>query len=100
MADGVDIKAVTAWSLYGSFGWNRLLTHVPGDYESGVFDISSGVPEATPLVHYVKTLNEDPAYIHPAQSEKGWWHQEDRFIDNYASEELAVEVDEKDCLKR
>jgi dTDP-4-dehydrorhamnose reductase len=101
MAHGVDIRAVTAWSLYGSYGWNKLLTHVPGDYESGVFDLSTGEPQATPLAHYLTMLKEDPEYIHPAQSEKGWWHQEDRFIfDNYTSEALVGNDDIKDCFER
>jgi dTDP-4-dehydrorhamnose reductase len=100
-AHGVDIRAVTAWSLYGSFGWNRLLTHAPGDYESGVFDLSGGKPQPTPLAHYLTMLKEDPEYIHPAQSEKGWWHQEDRFIfDNYPSEELVGNDDMNDCFER
>ncbi len=92
MDQGVDIKAITAWSLLGSFGWNNLLTKPHGDYESGVFDISSGIPEATPMMRYLTQLAEDPDYVHPAQTEKGWWHQEDRFIfDPIPEEELVGE---------
>ena len=40
--EGVDIKAVTASALLGSFGWNKLLTVTPGDYETGVFDVRTG----------------------------------------------------------
>lgn len=84
MQEGVDIKAVTAWALFGSFGWNKLLTQTAGEYESGVFDIASGTPVPTPLADYLTSISGDAEYIHPAQSEKGWWHQEDRFIfDNY-----------------
>ena len=98
---GIDIRAVTAWALDGSYGWNNLLTHVPGDYESGVFDLSSGTPIPTPLADYLKTIADDPAYIHPAQNEKGWWQQEDRFIfDN--NPELAMEETGgmNDCIGR
>jgi dTDP-4-dehydrorhamnose reductase len=98
---GVHIKAVTAWSLFGSFGWNELLTKAPGDYESGVFDISSGHPIPTPMADYLIRLAEDPEYIHPAEKEKGWWHQDDRFIfDNYVEEELMELPLKGDCLDR
>jgi dTDP-4-dehydrorhamnose reductase len=99
--EGVDIRAVTAWSLFGSFGWNSLLTRTPGDYESGVFDIRSGVPIPTPVADYFKRLSQNPDYIHPAESEKGWWHQEERFIfDGYSEVEVLVDEGEEDCLGR
>jgi dTDP-4-dehydrorhamnose reductase len=53
---GVDIRAVTAWAMFGSYGWNRLLTVENGDYEPGVFDISSGTPRPTALAHFLKEL--------------------------------------------
>ena len=42
---GIDIRALTVWALFGSFGWNRLVTKPGGDYEPGVFDVSSGFPQ-------------------------------------------------------
>ena len=101
--EGIDIKAITAWSLFGSYGWNTLLTKAEGDYESGVFDIRSGAPVSTPMTEYLTRLTEDPEYVHPAEKEKGWWHQEDRFIfDRYAEGEVLVEDEmaPKDCIKR
>lgn len=80
MQEGVDIRGVTAWALFGSFGWNKLLTAPHGEYETGVFDIRSGVPVPTPMADYLMRLSEDPAYVHPAESEKGWWEQDDRFL--------------------
>jgi dTDP-4-dehydrorhamnose reductase len=103
LESGVDIRAVTAWSLFGSFGWNTLLTRGNGDYESGVFDVRSGVPVPTPLADYLISLSEDPGYIHPAEEQKGWWHREDRFIfDGYSERELMVEDGEPgdDCATR
>lgn len=89
---GLDIKAITAWALFGSFGWNDLLTKPLGDYESGVFDVSSGTPQATPLAEYLLRLSGDPHYVHPAQSEKGWWHREDRFLfDHFLSGALVAD---------
>ena len=80
LREGADIRAVTAWSLLGCFGWNSLLTKQTGDYEPGVFDIRSGSPVATPLADYLMHLARDPGYVHPAALEKGWWRQEDRFL--------------------
>jgi dTDP-4-dehydrorhamnose reductase len=99
---GVDIRAVTAWSLLGSFGWNRLLTIADGDYESGVFDIGSGVPVPTPMAEYLTRLAEDPGYIHPAELERGWWHQEDRFLCADAIEDTIIIGDDdlEDCISR
>ena len=37
-AEGVDVRAVTAWSLLGSYGWDTLLT-ADGRYEPGVHDV-------------------------------------------------------------
>ena len=78
--EGVDITAVTSWSLFGSFGWSKLLTIPDGEYESGVFDIGSGEPLPTPMTEYLARLAEDPDYIHPAEQEKGWWRLEERFF--------------------
>ncbi|HEY9486747.1 MAG TPA: family 1 glycosylhydrolase, partial [Chryseosolibacter sp.] len=99
MNTGVDIKAVTAWSLFGSYGWNSLLTKIKGEYESGVFDLSSGIPVPTPVADYLIRLEEDPWYVHPVESEKGWWCLEDRFIfDGYAESELVeAEMSETGC---
>lgn len=78
--EGAGIRAVTAWSLLGCFGWDSLLTKQTGVYEPGVFDVRSGVPVATPLADYLMHLARDPGYVHPATLEKGWWRQDDRFL--------------------
>lgn len=38
-ARGIDVRAVTAWALFGNQGWNTLLTQ-DGAYEPGAFDTS------------------------------------------------------------
>lgn len=80
MREGVDIRALTAWSLLGCFGWDTLLTRHGGTYEPGVFDVRSGTAEPTPLAHYLRALANDPDYVHPAEAENGWWRREDRFL--------------------
>lgn len=62
-SEGIDVRAVTAWSLLGSFGWNTLLTG--GEtYEPGVFDLSSGTPRPTALAGLWAALPRD-APRHP-----------------------------------
>ena len=43
---GADVRAVTAWSLLGSFDWNCLLGECRGYYEPGPFDVRA--PTAAP----------------------------------------------------
>lgn len=74
--EGVNIKAVTAWSLFGAFGWNSLLTSKKLDYEAGAFDIRSGVPRATALTSLIKDLASNGKSDHHLLSQKGWWHKE------------------------
>lgn len=50
---GVDLCAVTAWALFGSQGWNTLLT-ATGEYEPGAFDVSSGAPRETALAEAIR----------------------------------------------
>ena len=77
-AEGVDVRAVTAWSLLGSHGWNTLLTGA-GTYEPGVFDASTGTPRPTALAALWRGL-PDGAPRHPVAAEPGWWRRPDRLI--------------------
>ena len=77
--DGVDIKAVTAWSLLGAFGWENLLTSEKMLYEPGVFDVGSGVPRPTALTSFIKTLTASQEFAHPVIEQKGWWQRDIRF---------------------
>ena len=86
---GVDIRGVTAWALFGAYGWNQLLTKPHGEYEAGVFDMRAGEPVPTPLAEYLVRLSKDPGYIHPAEDGNGWWQREDRFFFD-REEELAL----------
>ena len=52
---GVEIKAITAWSLLGSFDWNSLITKDEKKYESGVFDVSENSLRPTAMAQLVKT---------------------------------------------
>ncbi|WP_301075677.1 family 1 glycosylhydrolase [Sphingomonas sp.] len=74
---GVDIRAVTSWALFGSSGWNTLLT-APGVYEPGVFDANSGVPRATAMASMLPALAAGDR-INPVATSRGWWQRDVRF---------------------
>jgi dTDP-4-dehydrorhamnose reductase len=78
--EGVDIRGVTAWSLFGAYGWDQLLTTKIRNYESGVFDVRTGVPRATALAKLVKSLAENLVYDHPVMEQSGWWMRPDRIL--------------------
>ena len=75
--EGIDIRAVTAWSLLGSSDWNTLLT-APGAYESGLFDVTTGTPRATALAALWRAMATD-APRHPVAAQPGWWRRSARF---------------------
>jgi dTDP-4-dehydrorhamnose reductase len=85
---GVDLRAVTAWSLLGSFDWNSLCTKCDRFYESGVFDVRSPRPRPTALAAMVRGLAREGRYEHPALDGDGWWKTPGRA--RFASKLLPV----------
>nr|WP_246617255.1 family 1 glycosylhydrolase [Sphingomonas yunnanensis] len=75
-AEGVDLRAVTCWSLLGSQGWNTLLTG-GGVYEPGVYDVSSGTPRPTAMVKLLGALVSGGARD-PLVHVPGWWRRPER----------------------
>ncbi|WP_432714344.1 family 1 glycosylhydrolase [Pedobacter sp.] len=78
--EGIDIKGITAWSLFGAYGWDKLLTEEGGNYESGVFDLRSGFPRATALARLVRNLALGKPFEHPVVRGDGWWKRPGRII--------------------
>lgn len=74
-AEGVPVKAVTAWSLFGAFDWNSLLTRNDGVYESGVFELNNNALRPTALAKYLKILATNGNANLPFFNEKGWWRK-------------------------
>jgi dTDP-4-dehydrorhamnose reductase len=70
-SEGVPVKAITGWALYGLYGWNKLVTQPYGDYEPGIFNLSSGCPRPTALAGFIQNLIRDPGYNHPVLKQKG-----------------------------
>ena len=77
---GADVRAVTAWSLLGSFDWNCLLGECRGYYEPGPFDVRAPAPRPTALAALIAELAAGKAASHPVLNGEGWWRRADRFI--------------------
>lgn len=78
--DGVDIRAVTVWSLLGAYDWNSLVTQVADHYEPGVFDVRGPRPRPTALAGLVRTLASGRRPAHPVLAIPGWWQRPTRLI--------------------
>lgn len=79
-ARGVDVRAITAWSLLGSFGWERLVVDDAGAYEPGLFDLRGGGPRPTLVAHAVRALAHGCSFEHPALETPGWWRRPTRVL--------------------
>jgi dTDP-4-dehydrorhamnose reductase len=78
--EGADIRAITAWALFGSYGWSKLLTQNGGEYERGVFDVYSGELISTSYTDFIKDLIQNPTTASAARYH-GWWESDERFIE-------------------
>jgi dTDP-4-dehydrorhamnose reductase len=91
--EGVDICAVTAWSLLGSHDWNRMVTRFVGHYEVGVYDVRSGEPRPTMLAPVLQDLAAGRKPKAVALNQPGWWRRESRFVNTPPSHEREFDVD-------
>jgi dTDP-4-dehydrorhamnose reductase len=71
--DGVDVRAVTVWSLLGAYDWNKLVVADAGFYESGVFDVRGPAPRPTALARMARALAHEGTWRHPVLASPGWW---------------------------
>lgn len=78
--DGVDFRAVTVWSLLGTYDWNTLVTRSDGFYEPGVFDVRSPEPRPTAIASMVRSFSEGWEYTHPLLELPGWWQRSQRLL--------------------
>ena len=90
---GMDIRAVTAWSLLGSHDWNRMVTRFIGHYETGVYDCRTGTPRPTLMAPVLKQLAEGKTLDLPFLQSPGWWHRDSRFLDAVPKSEPSYEVE-------
>jgi len=92
-ADGVDIRAVTSWALFGNQGWNTLLT-APGVYEPGAFDVRSGSPRPTALARLLRDIAQGRPRS-PIADTPGWWERSIRLLHPPVSLPLQVHPSSK-----
>lgn len=78
--EGVDVRAVTAWSLLGAYDWNSLVTRADGHYEPGAFDLRDGRPQPTALAAMLRDLGRRGRYAHPHLETPGWWRRSERLL--------------------
>ncbi len=71
--DGCDVRAVTAWALMGSRGWDKLLTEAPVSYESGAFTLESGTARRTAVGAVIADLASIGSTPNAAAHSRPWW---------------------------
>jgi dTDP-4-dehydrorhamnose reductase len=77
-SSGVDVRAVTVWSLLGATDWNTLLTRREGFYEPGAFDSRFDPPRPTVVASAIRDLAQSGRFDHPALRRPGWWRADRR----------------------
>ncbi|WEF32692.1 family 1 glycosylhydrolase [Pseudoduganella chitinolytica] len=77
---GGDVRAVTVWSLLGSYDWNCLVTECHGYYENGAYDLRSPEPRPTALARLMQELSTGRPPSNPVLQGLGWWRRPGRFL--------------------
>jgi dTDP-4-dehydrorhamnose reductase len=75
---GVDVRAVTLWSAFGSVDWSSLVTRDLGHYETGAYDVRGPAPRRTALAELAAQCARGQTPTHPLLSGKGWWQCRER----------------------
>lgn len=78
---GVDIRAVTLWSMFGNVDWRSLITREDGIYDVGVFDARSPAPRPIVIATAAKAAASGEAFDHPVLDLPGWWRRPQRLYD-------------------
>jgi dTDP-4-dehydrorhamnose reductase len=86
---GLNIHAITIWSLFGMYNWHVLLTRDENYYEPGIFDVrSESAPRFTVLAAMVSDYCNGKNFFHPLAKNPGWWQRPERYYNR-------IEVREK-----
>lgn len=76
--EGIDLRAVTVWSMFGNVDWRFLLTQRNGFYDTGAFDVRSGTPRPTAIAQAARAYAKGETFDHPALDTPGWWRRAPR----------------------
>ena len=75
---GIDVRAVTAWALFGLMDWDSLVTNLTGQYEAGAYDVRGPEPRATALATLLADLAGGRELTQPVFDSPGWWRRRGR----------------------
>jgi len=78
-AEGVNVRAVTIWSLFGNVDWRSLITRREGFYDVGAFDTRGDKPRPTMVARAAASLARGHKLEHPATGGLPWWKRPERF---------------------
>lgn len=77
---GIDVRAVTVWSLLGAYDWNCLVTERKGYYETGPYDLRGAAPRPTALATLMQELASGRPPSSPVLQGPGWWRRPERLL--------------------
>jgi dTDP-4-dehydrorhamnose reductase len=77
-AEGIDLRAVTAWSMFGNVDWRSLLTRRDGAYDTGIFDVRGPEPRPTIIARAAAAYATGKGFDHPVLDAPGWWKRPSR----------------------
>ena len=80
-SEGVDLRAVTIWSMFGNVDWRFLLTQNRGFYDTGAFDVRGGTPRPTVIAKAAAAYARGESFDHPVLDAPGWWRRPARLYD-------------------
>ena len=75
-AEGADLRAVTAWALFGLVDWHVMVRERQNVYEPGVFDARFDPPRPTLLAAALRELIRTGTFTHAALDGAGWWRKQ------------------------
>ncbi|MEA3012303.1 MAG: dTDP-4-dehydrorhamnose reductase [Sphingomonadales bacterium] len=76
--EGVDLRAVTLWSMFGAVDWRSLVTCDDGAYDVGALDARAPIPRPTAVARAAAAYAQGESYEHPVLAETGWWRRPER----------------------
>ncbi len=88
---GINIEAVTAWSMIGSYDWHNLCTQDDYFYEPGVFDLKNPmqIPTETSLAKMVRSLAEKGSYDSPLLKNEGGVKTDRKILHHISQSDLS-----------
>jgi dTDP-4-dehydrorhamnose reductase len=76
-SEGMDLRAVTIWSMFGNVDWRFLLTQRNGFYDTGAFDVARRHARPTVIAKAARAMHGEE-FDHPVLDAPGWWRRPTR----------------------